>query len=214
MKSRLTIIFLFFFFVAESQIGGLFFNRVDTSNNEDYYKRLLKNIKVENIDSSHEAINLIFDLYTYDSKKYNSNLFNPILKQIQSLQLKFLRKTIIGKWQSESLGSNWFNTKETMVNPNKEFVFNNSEAIFYLKDSLTRKTSYSIISEERQQDNLKFAKFSIVFTDTKEKWALHFITKGNLVPFHGTAQRLYLLFNKEPNCVCGCPEELYSIKLE
>ena len=214
MKYSLTIIFLICSFVAESQVGNLFFNRVDSSNNEDYYRRLQENIKVENIDSSFEAINLIFELHSFDSIKYNSNLLNPILKQIEKFQLGFFKKTIIGKWQSESLGSDWFNTKEKMFNPNKRFIFNGIEAVFYLRDSLIRRTSYSIVSKELQQHNLKFKRFFIVFLDTKEEWSFYFITKGNLVPFHGKAHKLHLIFNKEPNCACGCREELYSIELD
>jgi hypothetical protein len=194
MKYILTIIFLVFSFIAKCQIESLFVNRVDSSNHENYYKRLLKNINQENIDSSSEAINLIFDLHKFDSKKYRSNLLNPFLKQIQDFQIAFFRKTIIGKWQSESLGSNWSVTKEDMIIPNKGFVFNNSEAILYLRDSLIRKTLYSIISKEEVHNDLKFKRFSIIFTDTKEEWSLHFITIGNGVPFHGTAQKLYLLF--------------------
>ncbi len=214
MKYILTIICLAFSFVAKCQIESFFVNKIDSSNHENYYKRLRKNINVENIDSSSEAINLIFDLHRFDSKKYSSNLLNPYLKQIQDFQLTFFRKTIIGKWQSESLGSSWASSREKMFNPNKGFFFDNSEAIFYLRDSLIRKTSYSIISKEEVHSDLKFKRFSIIFSDTKAAWSFHFITKGNGVPFHGTAQVLYLLLNKEPNCVCGCPQEMYSIKNE
>ena len=199
---------------AESQIGNLFFNRVDSSNNEDYYRRLQENLKIENIDSLSEAINLISNLNNFDSKKYSFSLLNPILKQIEISQLDFFKRTIIGKWQSESLGSNWFNKKEKMVNPNKRLIFNAAEAIFYLRDSLIRRTSYSIVGKEGKQNDLNFKRFLIVFSDTKEEWAFYFITKGNSVPFHGNAQKIHLLFNKEPNCACGCRDELYSIELD
>ena len=212
MKFTLTLIFLTCSFFAKSQLENLFPNRVDSSNNEDYYKRLLGNIKIKNIDSTSEAINLIFDLHNFDSKKYSSKLLNPYLNQLQDFQLSYIRQTIIGKWKSESLGSNWFNTTEKMFNPNKGFIFNSSEATFYLRDSLIRTTSYKIHVKETLEQELKIQRFSIVFADTKEQWGLYFISKGELVPFHGTAQKLYLLFNKEPNCLCGCLEELYSIK--
>jgi hypothetical protein len=83
MKYILTIICVVLSFVAKCQIESFFVNRVDSSNDENYYRRLLKNINVENIDSSSEAISLIFNLHRFDSKKYSSNLLNPYLKQIQ-----------------------------------------------------------------------------------------------------------------------------------
>jgi hypothetical protein len=66
-----------------------------------------------------------------------------------------------------------------MFNPNKGFIFNSSEATFYLRDSLIRTTSYKIHVKETLEQELKIQRFSIVFADTKEQWGLYFISKGN-----------------------------------
>ena len=187
-----------------------FKRRIDSINNADYYNRLQKNINIENIDSSTEATNLIFELYNSDSKKYSAKLLNPILKEIEAFNLNFFKKTIIGNWHSEGLGSDWFTTK--IINPNKKFTFSETEAFFYINDSLVRQTSYSIIGKTERHLDLEYKRFRIFFSDTKEEWSFNFITKGHIVPSHTDAKKLYILFNKEPNCVCGCKEELYSIE--
>ena len=212
MKTNLTILFLIFSSMAEGQVDSLFPNRVNNLNDESYYRRLLQNSNDKNIDSTNEAIKLIFDLHNFNSKKYNSALLQPLLNKIERFQQRFFKETIIGKWRSESLGSDWENTIEKMINPNKQFVSTDNEAFFFKSDSVIRRTSYFIITRPIKVNLLTFNRFSIQFLDTKDEWSFYFITKGHGVPFHGNAQKLYLLFNKHPNCVCGCPEELYSVE--
>ncbi len=209
MRYVLSIAFFFCSFVSEGQIESLFINRINNTNDKVFLNQLKRISEQKNIDSAFEATRIINDLSDFDSKIYNATLLQPILNQVDSFSLNFYQQTIKERWKSEALGSNWGGK---IINPGKKLVFTDSEAFFYERDLLIRNATYSIVGESQKHNDLVFKRFVICFSDTKEEWAFYFITKGHGTPFHGIAKKLYLLFNKEPFCVCGCPEELYSIE--
>lgn len=195
---------------AKAQWRELFFETPNCIDHEAKYQMLYSCLKTKNIDSVSKAVDYVFHLYKFDREKYPSGLLNPILDSLYSFQLDYSEKAIINRWKSEYYGSNWaFDTIET---PNRKFIFTGTEALFYLNDSLTRRTRYSLVRKENSTGDLHFKKFVIVFSDTQEEWSYYFLTEGHSVPFHGNADKTYLLFNKMPGCVCGCPYELYSIE--
>jgi len=208
VRYTITIAFLFYSFVSKAQIEKLFFTRVDSTNDRLYFENLKRMSKEENIDSVYAAISIIVDLSNFDSDKYNATLLQPILSQLNSFTLNFYQKTLEEKWKSEAMGSNWGGE---IINPQKKFIFKNAEAFFYHRDTLIRNTPYAIKTRNELHHGLVFKRFVIEFSDTKEEWALSFITKGHGVPFQRDAETLFVLFNKIPNCLCGCPQELYSL---
>ncbi|MES2772665.1 MAG: hypothetical protein V4722_00680 [Bacteroidota bacterium] len=208
MRYPIAIVFLFYSFVAKGQTENFFVNRIDSTNDHFYFESLQRMSRQGNTDSTDEAIGIIVDLSNFDSLKYSAALLQPILSQIDSFSFILFQKTLEDKWKSEALGSNWGGE---IINPEKKFIFKNSEAFFYHRHTLIRNTSYDLNTRNIRHNGLVLKKFVIQFSDTKEEWALSFITRGHWVPFHGKAEKVFLMFNKEPNCVCGCPEELYSL---
>ena len=208
MRCTVTIAFLICSFVSNAQIEEFLFTRVNNSNDRLYFERLKRIYTEENIDSVYAAISIVVDLSNFDSFKYNATLLQPFLSQLDSFKLNFYQKALEEKWKSEPMGSGWGGA---IINPQKKFIFRNAEAFFYHRDTLIRHTPYAIKTKNELYNGLVFKRFVIQFADTKEEWALYFITKGHGVPFQRNAERLFLWFNKIPNCMCGCPEELYSL---
>lgn len=208
MKYSFIIAFVFHSIFCSGQNLSLFANRIAPKNEEFYYAEMKQLSSQNNIDSINRAINIIEDLYYFDSKKYNVKTLQPYLDKLNEFSYATILNRLPGVWLSEPMGTDWGGA---MINLNKKIIFSQNRAFFYYQDSLVRVTNFKIISKVINGSSLNFKYFSIAFIDNKEEWKLKLISEGNTVPFHGEAKKLYLLISKEQHCVCGCPEELYSI---
>jgi hypothetical protein len=126
-------------------------------------------------------------------------------KQSETGSLILSAELLCGVWQAEGLGNNWGGLPQTIVKPNKRVVFRRDSIFFYHNDTLTRATSYRLVP-----DSVSYRQTLLELSDSREIWQLIFYQVGEHVPWHGLATKPFLLFNKEPDCMCGCPEELYS----
>ena len=129
-------------------------------------------------------------------------------KQTKTKALILSEELLCSGWQAEGLGDNWGGFPQTVLKPNKRMVFRKDSIFFYRDDTLVRATSYRFVKPS--PDSFRFRQTLFELGDTKAKWQIVLYQIGDHVPWHGTATKLFLLFNKEPNCACGCPEELYS----
>lgn len=175
--------------------------------NSQFYPVQAQSAKNYNhFDTVINSLKNVFQLCTLLPEKYSFETYKLYSINADSI----INKTIslmCGYWKSEGMGSNW-DYSGKLFYPNKNFIFTKDEVFFYSKDSLVRHTRYKIILDKYKP--LEFQNPLFELEDTKEQWSLHIIKIGESVPWHGKAQKLHLLFNKQPNCVCGCPEELYS----
>lgn len=128
--------------------------------------------------------------------------------QTKAKEFTLSKETLCGGWQGEGLGNNWGGFPQTILKSNKRIVFQTDSIFFYRNDTLVRVTHYQLVRPAPSSFRYKQTLFEL--GDTKEKWQIVLYQVGDRVPWHGVATKPFLLFNKEPNCVCGCPEELYS----
>ncbi|MEO5783804.1 MAG: hypothetical protein ABIQ07_11055 [Ginsengibacter sp.] len=193
-------------FSHEDSILFKFAPGIDISKHHDYVLHVQRLIKFKNADSILESLKIINELCNFLPKKYNAHFFFNELNEIDSFKANYMQ-LILGNWKSEILGSNWAFLNKNLINPNRRVMFNDREVLFYLHDTLIRATTYKIVWDTTM---MAFDNFLIEFGDSREKWACYFIEVGQPVPFHENAKKMHLLLNKEPNCSCGCPLELYS----
>jgi hypothetical protein len=190
---------------------------IDNSNHLTFYQKAQKLIELNNPDSSFEATRILWALLYYDTTKYSVDLFTPLLDKIENANRAFYKTTLSGQWKFEWSGSNW-GTAQTSKDVNKSIVFTDKEAIFYSGDTIKRRTVYYlsnnyplyfIPSNNSQSRFTTVNLFHLVFADTKEEWNIRFYKDG-FVPYVGQTQTTAMLINQMPNCVCGCPEEVYN----
>lgn len=129
-------------------------------------------------------------------------------RQGKAKELILSGELLCGGWQAEGLGNTWGGFPQTILKPNKQVVFTGDSIFFYRNDILARATHYRLVRPS--PGSVCYTQTLVELSDLKEKWQIVFYQVGDNVPWHGTATKPFLLFNKEPNCVCGCPEELYS----
>jgi hypothetical protein len=155
-------------------------------------------------------------LVPIDYKKMNNFDFEKALErdkhkpptpESKAGSLVLSAQLLCGGWQAEWMGNNWGGLNQTIVRPDKRIVFKDDSIFFYRKDTLERVTTYRLV---KNPDTIYGHQTLITFGDSSEKWLIILIRYGSLVPWHGPATKLHLLFNKELNCLCGCPESLYS----
>lgn len=111
-----------------------------------------------------------------------------------------------GSWTGEALGNNWVMGKP-LIKPDRKIVFTETQVFFFYNGKLERVTAYRLLENPlkiRQQT------FLIEFEDNKQTWGIKLLPVGQNVPWNGIAQKPYLLLNAIPNCICGCPESVYS----
>jgi hypothetical protein len=178
---------------------------IDTVNHLQYSADLKRLCASENADSLERALQIMYELCEYLPTQYNHARFREMLSDIDDFKIRNAMD-LSGIWKSEAMGNNWMTDK--FVNPNKKIVFTRTEALFYRKDSLVRRTTYQFVPNLNHPwayDNL-----NLCFSDTNEQWDPDFINVGERAPYQGIAKVQYLMLNMLPGCVCGCPEELYS----
>ena len=130
------------------------------------------------------------------------------IKQPKPRSVILSAQLLCGGWKAEALGDNWGGFPRTLVNPNKRLVFQKDSIFFYHNDTLARATTFRIVVASA--DSVRHGRTLIELGDSRELWRITLYQIDEHVPWHGIATKLYLLFNKELNCICGCPEELYS----
>jgi hypothetical protein len=163
--------------------------------------------------SRSEKIKLTFNYnvlanFDFENELKLDYLHSSQIRQPQSKSSNIPEQLLCGGWQAESLKDNWYGSLQTLVKPDKRIIFQKDSIFFYHNDTLTRASAYRIV--RTSIDSGHYQQTLLVLSDSGEKWRLYLYQVGEYVPWHGTARRLYLLFNKELNCACGCLEELYS----
>lgn len=216
MKKYLTIVLLLIslYTIGQAKVSSedsvlfrrLMIPHIDTSKYQIYQLQVQKLSRLNNVDSVREALRIMYELCRFLPQKFNTKTFFNELDEIDSFKLRYA-SSILGNWKSEILGNNWGFFNKNLKNPNRRAIFTDSEVLFYLNDTLIRKTYYKIVFDKRV---LGFDNFLLEFADSKQKWAFYLIPVGEAVPFHENAKKIHLFINKQPNCLCGCPEELYS----
>jgi hypothetical protein len=108
--------------------------------------------------------------------------------------------------QERPLGNNWV-TGKPLIKPDSRIVFTETQVLFFSNGKLERVTAYRLL-----ENPIKFRQQTLLieFEDNKQRWSIRLLPVGQNVPWNGTAKKPYLLLNAIPNCICGCPESLYS----
>jgi hypothetical protein len=122
--------------------------------------------------------------------------------QVLTMQL------LCGGWQGEAMGNSWGGIQQKLVQPNKRIIFKEDSIFFYRNDSLVRATTYRLVTPSA--DSARRDPILLEPGNSGERWRIILYQIGESVPWHGRARKLFLLLNRELNCLCGCPEELYS----
>ena len=94
----------------------------------------------------------------------------------------------------------------TVDNPGtlKQILITDTEFIFCLKDSITRRTNFKITSESTSNGKSNSHNYSITFADNEEWNFSLFIDNKN-------SRHINTLFvNLDPTCFCTCPYEIYT----
>jgi len=162
--------------------------------------------KLNKLDSVCTALNRVIQICTLFPDQYDFKTYRLYSINADSIISKTI-SVISGHWKSEALGDNW-DLFKTIINPDKALVFTKDEIFFYSKNSLQRHTRYKILLDKYKP--IEFQSPLIELEDTKEQWSLYFIQPDESAPWNGKVKKLHLILNKQPGCVCGCPEELYS----
>jgi hypothetical protein len=181
---------------------------IDCSNDGAYYIKA-KGLTIYNPDSLFEAYRILKRLYHFDSTKYSKKFLSPDFSKIESINYHYLQTNIIGQWNFEWSGSNW-GTSETSANKKARLVFTETEAFFYIADTLKRQTKY-LITNKFESLYPKEIFFQLYFLDNKDHWDFSFMTKGAdyIAHLKFDSQNIGLFINESPNCSCGCPESIY-----
>lgn len=209
MKFQVTILMLMLSFIAAGQRNPLKDRySISKSNHLTFYQKAQNLIELNDPDSSFEATRILQALLYYDTTKYLIELFTPLLDNIEKANRAYHITILSGQWKFEWSGSNW-GTAQTSKDVNKAIFFTDKEAIFYSGDTIKRRTSYQLSNSYSQSRFATVNFFRLVFIDTKEEWDIRFYRNG-FVPYVGRTQTVAMLINQMPNCVCGCPEEVYG----
>ena len=180
---------------------------IDSTNDLFYYNQAVKLTSYHNYDSSQRAVNMFRSLADFDKTKYSANNFQRELKQIELETYDYYKLVLAGQWKFEWSGSNW-GTYKTSKELNQKIIFKNDSALFYINDTTIRQTKFFIENRFTSMWAFSVFDFSIIFNDSNEVWT--FRLYKSYVPYIGKTNSFGILINKMPNCLCGCPEEVYE----
>ncbi len=129
-------------------------------------------------------------------------------RQPQADPVVFATNLLCGNWSAEALGDSWSVSPQPINKPDKRLIFKNDSLLFYRNDTLTRTAHYQVMPAA--PGHFRVGQPLLKLSDTREQWVVVFYQVGDNVPWHGKATKPFLLLVKEPDCLCGCTQELYS----
>ncbi|MGB8190409.1 MAG: hypothetical protein WCF67_00760 [Chitinophagaceae bacterium] len=190
--------------------------KVSQSNHAAYYQHVLRLIEYKDYDSSCEATRVMRALMVYDTSTYSYALYTPLVDKIEAANFRYFREEIIGTWNFRWSGSNWgaANTPNDLI---KKLIFTSDEILFYSGDTLTRKSRYRITHRPDVESHWwvsRAAAYYISLEDSGEIWSFRLNAPDKFVPYIGRSNTTALWVNMMYNCVCGCPEVIYSKSLD
>lgn len=166
-----------------------------------YYEQAKSLLEIKNPDSLLRASKIMWGLLIYDTLKYSVEHFEPFLKKLIQSNKQYYGDMLKGTWRFnyqyvDGFGSAPYDStrKDTL----RTVTFDGTNAYFYFKDSLYKKTSYSI---EQYQDGFLFTRvniYNICFNDYEDTWWLDLFK-----PYRMAIKHYF-------PCVCGCMEYVYK----
>jgi hypothetical protein len=173
-----------------------------TANSDFYYEKAKSLMTINNPDSLLKASKIMWGLNMFDTARYSYQSFVPWLDKIVKSNTLYYSIQLQGAWRFSHI---FFDGMGYANDPTPEDTcqvvkFDGHNASFYFKDSLYRKTTYSI---ESRQAGFYFQRvniYNICFYDSEERWWL------TLKPGSMSVKLNFL-------CSCGCDIYIYK-KLE
>ena len=188
-------------------ILGKYYVDIDSSNHQAFYKKVKSLIEFEDKDSSYKATRLMWALLFYDTTKYSTDFFQPLLDRIQQSNESYYDRVLKGQWRfSHDFWTGLVSqvTTTTAYDTGRTVSFKNGYAKFYFYDTLKRTSKYKIISESTGFEFSRVNNFKILFLDKNESWTFVITTTIKSV-----GERTSLRVILDPNCSCGCRDDIY-----
>jgi hypothetical protein len=223
LKFKLTILLFVFAHVTHGQsdltqpkkinadfkrmILGKYYVDIDHSNYLTIYEKVKSLIEFADKDSSYKATKLMWALLLYDTAKYSTDFFKPLLDRIQASNESYYDRMLKGEWRFSHdfwTGLVWKTTTTSAYDTGRTITFKNGYAEFHFYDTLQRKTKYAIIPDSTGFEISRVNNFKILFLDKKEYWTFVIDTKKKIF-----GDRISLRVILYPNCSCGCGSDIY-----
>lgn len=172
----------------------------NTNNAQSYYEQAKSLIKLNNPDSSRKASKIMWGLYLYDTARYTFEGFEPLLREIEQSNTRYYEKVIKGKWRFSHKwldGMGYIPIDSVRKDTFQVVEFDGRNVSFFFKDSLYRKTSYSIECRQSGFDFQRINIFKICFYDSDAVWWF-------------TIMPTYMEIKHDFNCSCGCVLSIYK----
>lgn len=172
----------------------------DAVNSNFYYEQAKSLTKLNNPDSSHKASKIMWGLYLYDTSRYKLEDFVPLLKKIERSNTHYYERVLKGKWRFSHDwldGLGYIPIDSIREDTFRVVEFDGHNAAFFFKDSLYRKTSYTIECRHTGFEFQRINIFSICFHDSDAKWWF-------------TINPEYMKIKHEYYCSCGCVLSIYK----
>jgi len=185
---------------------GKYYVDIDKSNHEEYFEKVKGLTEFADKDSSYKATKLMWALWFYDTAKYSTDFFKPLLDKIQNSNKAFYEQTLNGQWRfSHDFWTGLVSqVSTTTANDTGRIVsFNNGVAEFYFYDTLKRTTKYQIIPKTTGFELSRVNNFKILFLDKNEYWTFVITTPKSI------DDKTSLTVILDPNCSCGCGSDIY-----
>jgi hypothetical protein len=186
---------------------GKYYVDINNSNHKQYFKKVKTLVELANKDSSYKATKLMWALLFYDTVKYSTDFFKPLLDKVQKSNRAFYERTLAGTWRfSHDFWTGLVSeiTSKTAYDTGRTVSFNNGYAEFYFYNTLKRATEYQIIPNTTGFEFSRVNNFKILFLDKNEYWTFTITT-----PKKSFEDRTYLTVILDPSCSCGCRNDIY-----
>lgn len=223
LRFKLTILLLTFALITQGQsnstqtstpkltyqqmVLGKYYVDIDQSNHKQYFNKVKTLVELADRDSSYKATKLMWALWFYDTTKYSTDFFKPLLDKVQKSNTAFYERTLTGTWRfSHDFWTGLVSqvTSTTAYDTGRTVSFNNGYAQFYFYDTLIRTTEYKIISLSTGFEISRVNNFKIHFLDKNEYWTFR-IT----MPKNSFEDKTYLTVVLDPSCSCSCGNDIY-----
>ena len=185
---------------------GKYYVEINNSNQQLYLKKVKTLVEFGDKDSSYKATKFMWALWFYDTAKYSTDFFKPLLNRIQKSNEGFYERTLNGHWRfSHDFWTGLVSqvTTTTAYDTGRTVSFNNGYAEFYFYDTLKRATKYQIVPQPTGFELSRVNNFKILFLDKNEYWTFVVTTKKSF------DDRISLRVILDPNCSCGCGDDIY-----
>jgi hypothetical protein len=180
---------------------------IDNINHLAIYEKVKSLVEFADKDSSYKATKLMWALLFYDTTKYSTDFFKPLLDRIQASNKSYYERILKGEWRFSHdfwTGLVWKITTTSAYDTGRTVTFKDGYAEFYFYDTLQRKTKFDITPDSAGFELSRVNNFKILFLDKNEYWT--FVINTNKKAF---GDRISLSVILDPNCSCGCGSDIY-----